>query len=123
MALPQLNAHRHDRATRALITLAGEFDLTTVPLAHAALGACLRDGIRTIDVDLTAFTFCDASGLNAFLAASGLAADAGTTLQLHYSPPTLTPIIDITGTGFLLHELHTVRRPSPRVPAAAGGAP
>ncbi|SDO02997.1 anti-anti-sigma factor [Streptomyces sp. cf386] len=121
MPLPQLNVHRHDHATRALITLAGEIDLATAPLVRAALAACLRDGIRTADVDLTAVTFCDASGLNAFLTASGLAIDAGTTLRLHYPPSALARIIEITGSGFLLHELH-VRPPSPRVPAAAAAA-
>ncbi|MER5936430.1 STAS domain-containing protein [Streptomyces sp. NPDC001928] len=123
MPHPQLSVHRHDRATRALITLAGEIDLATAPLVRAALAACMRDGIRTADVDLTAVTFCDGSGLNAFLTASQLATDAGMTLQLHYPPPTLARIIEITGSGFLLHELHAVRRPARRVPAAVGGAP
>ncbi|WP_405590288.1 STAS domain-containing protein [Streptomyces sp. NBC_01092] len=123
MPHPQLSVHRHDRATRALITLAGEIDLATAPLVRAALAACMRDGIRTADVDLTAVTFCDGSGLNAFLTASQLATDAGMTVQLHYPPPTLARIIEITGSGFLLHELHAVRRPSRRVPAAVGGAP
>ncbi|MGK5499973.1 STAS domain-containing protein, partial [Streptomyces sp. URMC 125] len=67
MALPQLNVHRRDRSTRALITLAGEIDLTTTPLVRIAPAECLRDGIRAVDVDLTAVTFCDGSGLNAFL--------------------------------------------------------
>ncbi|MEU8851019.1 STAS domain-containing protein [Streptomyces sp. NPDC048564] len=123
MPHPQLNVHRHDRTTRALITLAGEIDFTTAPVVHAALAACLRDGIRTADVDLTAVTFCDAGGLNAFLRASWLASDAGTVLRLHYPPPTLARIIEITGSGFLLHEPHAVRPPSRRIPAAAGGAP
>jgi anti-sigma B factor antagonist len=122
MPLPQLNVHRHDHAARALITLAGEIDLATAPLVRAALAACLRDGIRTADVDLTAVTFCDASGLNAFLTASALAIDAGTTLQLHYPPPALARMIKITGCGFLLHELHAVRPLPPRVPAALDGA-
>lgn len=122
MPLPQLNVHRHDHATRALITLAKEIDLATAPLVRAALAACLRDGVRTADVDLTAVTFCDAGGLNALPTASRLATDAGTTLQLHCPPPTLARIIEITGSGFLLHDLHAVRPPSPRVHAAAGGA-
>lgn len=61
-------------------------------------------------------------GLNAFLTASGLAADAGTTLRLHHPPPSLARIIEITGSAFLLHELHAVRPWPPRVPAAVGGA-
>lgn len=122
MPLPQLNVHRHDHATRALITLAGEVDLATAPLVRAAPAACLRDGIRIADVDLTAVTSCDASGPNALLTASRLATDAGTTLQLHYPPSTLARIIEITGSGFLLHDLHALRPPSPGIPAAAGGA-
>lgn len=123
MPLPQLNVYRHDRGTRALITLAGEIDLATAPLLRAALAACLRDGIRTIDVDLTAVAFCDAGGFSAFLTASRHAADAGTSLQLHHPPPIMACIIEVTDSGFLLHESHTGRPPALRVPATAGGAP
>ncbi|MFI6486897.1 STAS domain-containing protein [Streptomyces sp. NPDC050564] len=70
MPLPQPNIFRHDGRKRALITLAGEFDLETVPPVRASLERCLREGIRTIDVDLTPVTFCDCSGLKAFLHAS-----------------------------------------------------
>ncbi|KOG30740.1 STAS domain-containing protein [Streptomyces resistomycificus] len=124
MALPQLNVYRHDHTTRALVTLAGEIDLATAPLVHAALTGCLRDGIRTVDVDLTAVTFCDASGLNTFLTASWLATDAGKTLRLHHPPPAMARIIEMTGSAFLLHEPrpHAVGPPSHRLPAVAGGA-
>ncbi|MFF3847162.1 STAS domain-containing protein [Streptomyces sp. NPDC002328] len=123
MPLPQLNVYRHDHTTRALITLAGEIDLVTTPLVYAALAGCLRDGIRTTDVDLTAVTFCDVSGLNAFLTASRLGADAGMTLQLHHPPPSVARVIEMTGSGDLLHERHVLRPPSHRVPAVVGGAP
>ncbi|WP_410537461.1 STAS domain-containing protein [Streptomyces sp. KL2] len=122
MALPQLNVYRHDHSTRALITLAGEIDLVTAPLVRIVLAECLRDGIRVVDVDLTAVTFCDGSGLNAFLAAFRLAADAGTTLRLHYPPPAMARIAEITGSGFLLHPAHVAQAPAHRTPAAAGGA-
>lgn len=123
MPLAPLNVYRHDRDTRALITLAGEIDLTTAPLVSDALAGCLLDGVRTADVDLTAVTFCDASGLNAFLTAFRLATDAGMVLRLHYPPPTMARIIEITGCGFLLDELHTARARPHRVLAAVGGAP
>lgn len=77
MPLPPLTIYRHDRRKRALITLAGAIDLDTVPLVRASLERCLRDGIRTIDVDLTLVTFCDCSGLNAFLHASQRITAAG----------------------------------------------
>ncbi|MEU5891956.1 STAS domain-containing protein [Streptomyces sp. NPDC047461] len=106
MRSAQLNVYRHDRDTRALITLAGEIDLATAPLVRSALTTCVHDGIRTVDVDLTAVTFCDVSGLNTFLEVSRLATDVGATLQLHYPPLTLARIIEIVGPFFLLHERH-----------------
>lgn len=126
MPIPQLNVFRHDHADHTQITLAGEIDLSSAPVVRAALAACARDGIRTVDVDLTAVSFCDASGLNVFLAAFQLATLAGTVLQLHYPPPVMARVIEITGSGFLLHRLHAVRPARPLsggVPAAMGGAP
>jgi anti-sigma B factor antagonist len=120
MPLPQLNVHRHDRATCASIALTGEIDRATAPLIPAALTTCLRDGISTADVDLTV-TFCDVGGLNAFLTASGPAADAGGTLRLHHPPPSPARIIEIAGSGFLLHDPEAVRPLSRRIPAAVGG--
>ncbi|MFE1028044.1 STAS domain-containing protein [Streptomyces sp. NPDC058818] len=102
MPLPQLAVHRHDRGDRTLITLAGEIDLESVPLVRAALERCLRDGVRSVDVDLTAVSFCECSGLNAFLRASQQATLAEKTLRLHHPPAMLARMLDLTGCGFLL---------------------
>ncbi|MFE2515106.1 STAS domain-containing protein [Streptomyces mirabilis] len=102
MPLPPLTIYRHDRRKRALITPAGEIDLDTVSLVRASLDRCLRDGIRTIDVDLTLVTFCDCSGLNAFLHASQRITAAGGTLRLHRPPRTLALMLDIAGCEFLV---------------------
>ncbi|MER6082548.1 STAS domain-containing protein [Streptomyces sp. NPDC001833] len=113
MPIPQLTLYRRDRRSRALITLAGEIDLTTERVVRESLGQCLRDGIRTIDVDLTAVTFCDVTGLNAFLDASRATAVAGGSLRLHHSPPALARIIALTGSSILLHG-NLPPRPSPQ---------
>ncbi|SOD85317.1 anti-anti-sigma factor [Streptomyces sp. Ag109_G2-15] len=102
MSIPQLTLYRHDRHSRALITLAGEIDLATEHLVRDGLGRCLRDGIRTIDVDLTTVTFCDVTGLNAFLHAARAIAVAGGSLRLHHPPQVLARIIALTGSGTLL---------------------
>ncbi|KOV58759.1 anti-sigma factor antagonist [Streptomyces sp. NRRL WC-3618] len=102
MSFPQLTVHRRDRRNRALITLAGEIDLQSVPLVRAALARCLSDGIRTVDVELALVTFCDCSGLNAFLHAAQKTAEAGGALRLHHPPRTLSLILDVTGSGSLL---------------------
>lgn len=118
MPLPQLTVHRHDLEKRALITLAGEIDLESAPLVRASLERCLRDGIRAIDVDLTPVTFCDCSGLNAFLHAWQQTTAVGGTLRLHHPPPMLALIVDLTGCGFLLLGL-----PSGHLPPPLGDTP
>jgi anti-anti-sigma factor len=102
MAIPQLNVYRHDKENRALVTLAGEIDLETVPLVRESLERCLRDGISTIDVDLTTVTFCDCSGVGAFLYASQCTAAAGGSLRLHHPRPPLAWLFAVTGTGTFL---------------------
>ncbi|MHA5046942.1 STAS domain-containing protein [Streptomyces sp. SD15] len=125
MPLPQLTVYRHDRRHRALITLAGEIDLESAPLVRAALVRCLRDGMRTIDVDLTPVTFCDCSGLNAFLHAAQQTTEAGGALLLHHPPPMLGLILDLTGSGFLLLGVPFghLSPPLGGVPAPAAQAP
>ncbi|MEU5323489.1 STAS domain-containing protein [Streptomyces sp. NPDC021056] len=98
---PSLNVYRHDTDNRALVTLTGEIDLNSAPLVHASLERCLRDGIHTIDVDVTAVTFCDCSGLNAFLYALIHTAAAGGSLQLHHPSPALERLVALTGSGSL----------------------
>ncbi|MFF7532953.1 STAS domain-containing protein [Streptomyces bobili] len=125
MPLPQLNIYRHDRRNRALITLAGDIDLQSAPLVRGALARCLTDGIRIVDVDLTPVTFCDCSGLNAFLDAAQRTTEAGGILRLHNPPPTMVRILDLTGCGFLLLGL-PLGRLSPSlgdVPAPTAHAP
>ncbi|MDX2548584.1 STAS domain-containing protein [Streptomyces sp. WI04-05B] len=128
MSVPQLTAYRHDRHNRALITLVGEIDLRSAPLVRTALARCLSDGIRIVDVDLTSVTFCDCSGLNAFLYAAQRTTDAGGVLRLYNPPPSLGRILDLTGCGFLLLGLPLGHlppppgdHPAPAVPAQPHG--
>ncbi|MGY1500127.1 STAS domain-containing protein [Streptomyces sp. QTS52] len=102
MPQPQLTVHRHDRRTRALITLVGEIDFASASLLQVSLEQCLRDGIRAIDIDLNLVTFCDCSGLNVFLLAAQQATAVGGTLRLHHPQPILTRMLDITGTSAVL---------------------
>ncbi|UUU34097.1 STAS domain-containing protein [Streptomyces sp. CA-210063] len=114
---PILNVYRHDTDNRALVTLTGEIDLNSAPLVHASLERCLHDGIRTIDVDVTAVTFCDCSGLNAFLYALLRTAAAGGSLQLHHPSPALKRLVALTGSNSLflaLPDAFAGSRPPPR---------
>ncbi|MFH0177245.1 STAS domain-containing protein [Streptomyces cacaoi] len=123
MLLPQLTVYRHDRRNRALITLSGEIDLDSAPLLRASLERCLRDGIHTIDVDLTSVRFCDCSGLNVFLRAAQQTTVAGGAVRLHHPPPVLARLLDLTGCGFLLLGPPPGPLPSPPGDAPAAPAP
>ena len=125
MPLSQLTVHRHDQRKQALITLSGDIDLESAPLVRESLERCLRDGIRTIDVDLTPVTFCDCSGLNAFLHAAQQTTMAGGTLRLHHPPTTLARILDLAGCEVLLLGLPFGHLPPPLgdTPAAPRPAP
>lgn len=96
-ALSRLLVHRHDTKGRALITLVGEIDLASAPLIRDALARCLRDGVRTVAVDLSAVTFCDCTGVNAFLSGSRLFVAAGGSLRLHHPNSALTRLFALTG--------------------------
>ena len=98
---PALHVHRHDTRNRALIVLAGEIDLHSAPLIRQSLAQCLRDGIRTIDVDLRSVAFCDCSGLNAFLTAALRTGTAGGSLRLRCPNPAVARLFALTGSDFL----------------------
>ncbi|MFM9448408.1 STAS domain-containing protein [Streptomyces acidiscabies] len=115
---PTLNVYRHDTGNRALVTLTGEIDLDSAPLMYASLERCLSDGIRIVDVDLTSVTFCDCSGLNAFLYAAQRAREADGILRLHNPAPSVERIIELTGCGFLLPGL-----PLRHLPPSLGNVP
>jgi len=102
MTLPQLNIYRHDRGTRALITLAGEIDPSTAPLVRTALERCLLDGITTIDVDLTTVGHCDSSGMRVFLDTSRHAAETHVSLRLHHPSPQTARLLADTGSDRVL---------------------
>lgn len=110
---PMLNVFRHDTDNQALVTLTGEIDMDSAPLVRESLGQCLRDGIRTIDVDVTTVTFCDCSGLNTFLHALLHTAAVGGSLHLHYPSPALERLVALTGSESLFLTLPDALAGSP----------
>lgn len=104
------------RQGQALITVAGELDLDTAPAVNAAMEHCLHEGVLSVDVDLSGLSFCDVSGLNAFLTAAQLSRAAGSTFQLHHPSAVVTRVFELTGTCFLLLRSPEVRVPAPSCP-------
>ena len=103
MPVPQrLHHFRRDTHNLALIALAGEIDLATAPLLRTALEQCLRDGMSTVDIDLTAVTFCDCYGLGVLLDVAQHAFAAGGALRLRHPSAAVARLLTLTGSGCLL---------------------
>ncbi|QUI34353.1 STAS domain-containing protein [Streptomyces alfalfae] len=119
MPPPLPDVPRRNRDPHALIALSGEIDLTTIPQVRGVLVQCLGDHTRTVDVDLSAVTFCDVSGLNLLLELAQLTGRSGALMRLHRPPRPLLRMSEITGSGFLLHFVRPGPRPPYDAPAVA----
>ncbi|QFZ18915.1 STAS domain-containing protein [Saccharothrix syringae] len=87
--------------TAHTVALTGELDHRTAPRLHAALdGLRLAAGDRLV-LDLTGLTFCDSSGLSAFIAAHELSSGA---VELVAPPAMVVRMLHVTG----LTEIFTV---------------
>ncbi|MFE2327145.1 STAS domain-containing protein [Streptomyces sp. NPDC059385] len=82
---------------RTIVTLAGTIDMDTCPYFTQVINALHLDG-RTLALDLTALTFMDSSGLNAFLALRQRAETEGGSLELVCVPQQALRVLDLTGT-------------------------
>lgn len=80
----------------ALVSLAGELDLTVAPLLDAALSHVLDDGMRCVLLDLDALEFCDSSGLGALLRASRRVREAGGTCVVAAARGPVQRLLDLT---------------------------
>ncbi|GGO99039.1 STAS domain-containing protein [Wenjunlia tyrosinilytica] len=75
-------AERRGRWIRPAVALRGEADLESVPQMRTAIERCLCRPGRRMAIDVSALTFCDVSGLNAFLDGAQHGADSGRHLTL-----------------------------------------
>jgi anti-sigma B factor antagonist len=70
------------RGTTAVLTLAGELDMHTVPRLRMRLAAALAQGDASVLVDLTGITFMDSTGLAALVSGMRRARRSGGSLVL-----------------------------------------
>lgn len=82
--------------------LGGELDITTVPEFAATIDKLVEDGQRRLLVDLTELSFCDSSGLAAFVRGDDLAGSRGGWLRLTGATGRVDRVLRISGLAELL---------------------
>lgn len=83
-------------ATYAVLSLAGEFDLTNAHLLRDQLDALLAESPAVVVLDLAELGFCDSSILGVLIVAHRQAHAAGTALRLAALPPFMLRLLKIT---------------------------
>ena len=86
----------------ARLRLAGELDLSTVPVLQARVTALRAGGSTRIVLDLAELDFIDSTGLRTVLELHGEAARDGFTLALVPGGEAVQRVFDVTGTAAVL---------------------
>jgi anti-anti-sigma factor len=98
-------------ADSAIVALRGDVDLLTAPTVHAAMGALVDQGHKSIVLDLASLTFMDASGLRVVADICARLSKSSHVLTIRSAPPMTRRILHITR----LNELVRIEVPIPSV--------
>jgi anti-sigma B factor antagonist len=89
----------------AVITIDGEFDISSTEWFEARVGAELRKQPGSLVVDAPGLTFLDSSGLRSLLRARAAANHAGVAFRVADPSPVLRRLVERTGLqAQLLHD-------------------
>lgn len=86
----------------ACLRLAGELDMSTAPELNAAIDGLLADGTRQFLVDLTELTFCDSTGIAAFVRGDNRASVEGGWLRVTGAAGRVARVLQVTGLAEVL---------------------
>ncbi|WP_319460950.1 STAS domain-containing protein [Micromonospora sp. RTP1Z1] len=84
------------------LRLAGELDLSTAPQLNAAIDRLAADGERYLLIDLTALTFCDSTGIAAFVRGDNRASADGGWLRVTGAGGRVERVLRLTGLAEVL---------------------
>ncbi|MGZ4173262.1 MAG: STAS domain-containing protein [Solirubrobacteraceae bacterium] len=91
-----MNVTTRHEASRLVLSLQGELDLSTAPLLEQGLQDV--DSVSGITVDLSGLEFMDSTGLRALLLAQEGARDRGQDFSLRRGPPAVQRVFELTRT-------------------------
>ena len=89
----------------AVVTAAGEIDLTNAEILRDTLLSALNAGALGLVVDMTTTTFIDSAGVTALVRASRRAAATGATVRLAVTAPAVLRVLNLVGIDQLI-EVH-----------------
>ncbi|KAB1111430.1 STAS domain-containing protein [Micromonospora aurantiaca] len=99
------------------LRLAGELDLGTAGVLSSAIDRVVAEGHRELLLDLTELTFCDSTGIAAFVRGDNIVAADGGWLRLTGATGRVARVLQVTGLAEVLHRgLDTA---DPTAPAAS----
>lgn len=84
------------------LRLAGELDLSTAPQLNDALDRLAAEGQRRFLIDLTDLTFCDSTGIAAFVRGDNRAAAEGGWLRVTGATGRVARVLEVTGLADVL---------------------
>ena len=87
---------------RACLRLAGELDMSTAPQLNAAIDRLAADGERHLLIDLTELTFCDSTGIAAFVRGDNRASAEGGWLRVTGASGRVERVLQMTGLAEVL---------------------
>jgi anti-anti-sigma factor len=79
------------------IVLVGEFDLAAMPAAETSLAEATANGYAAIEIDLSALTFLDSSGVRSLMITVDRCRERGTPLTIIPGPRGVQRVFEITG--------------------------
>ncbi|MFG1954485.1 STAS domain-containing protein [Micromonospora sp. NPDC048830] len=86
----------------ACLHLAGELDMSSAPELNDAIDRLAAEGERHLLVDLSALTFCDSTGIAAFVRGDNRAAARGGWLRVTGATGRVERVLRITGLAEVL---------------------
>ncbi|SCL35614.1 anti-anti-sigma factor [Micromonospora nigra] len=84
------------------LCLTGELDLSTVPQLDAVIDRLTAAGERKLLVDLSELTFCDSTGIAAFVRGDNRVADDGGWLRITGATGRVDRVLQVTGLAEVL---------------------
>jgi anti-sigma B factor antagonist len=80
-----------------VLSVSGELDLNTAPELSTAVNEMVANGSARLVLDLSTLTFCDSSGLTAFVRANQAVQAAAGRLVLARPTPIVQRVLELTG--------------------------